>query len=271
MAYRAELCCLPYSLSERESQDPRRRHVHSHPTDNEPSLIKGHCHSGCGPGTITVDIASRVPDGHVTGVDYAPEPLEGARAHAAEKNVKNVEFSVADVFSLPFPDDTFDITFAHHVIQHTTDPVRALREMRRVTKPGGIVANREGDLSFFTYYPENEALSRLNQWFGQLARANGCEPYAGRRVHAWARQAGFEMSRITRTATTWCYSTPEEREFWAMAGVNRLQNSKMPESLKKFGLGTDDEIKEVVQALKDWMADEDGWFALIHGEIIARV
>ena len=94
---------------------------------------------GCGPGTITADLAALVPDGHVTGVDHAPGILEQARTTAAERGQENVDFAVADVHALDFPDDTFCVVHAHQVLQHVGDPVQALREMRRVTRPGGLV------------------------------------------------------------------------------------------------------------------------------------
>src|ERR671927_364130 len=91
---------------------------------------------GCGPGTITADLAERVPDGHVTDVDFA----------------------VADVHALDYPDDTFCVVHAHQVLQHVGDPVQALREMRRVTKPGGFIAVRDADYAAMTWYPESAGM-----------------------------------------------------------------------------------------------------------------
>ena len=91
---------------------------------------------GCGPGTITADLAELVPDGRVTGVDHAPGILEQARETAAARGLANVDFAVADVHALDYPDDTFCVVHAHQVLQHVGDPVQALREMRRVTRPG---------------------------------------------------------------------------------------------------------------------------------------
>ena len=109
---------------------------------------------GCGPGTITVDLAALVPEvGRVIGLECAPDVLEKARATAAERGVTNVQFVVGDVHSLNYPDGTFDVVHAHQVLQHVGDPVQALREMHCVTKPGGIVANRESDYRGFTWYP----------------------------------------------------------------------------------------------------------------------
>ncbi|KAF8530772.1 S-adenosyl-L-methionine-dependent methyltransferase, partial [Gautieria morchelliformis] len=91
---------------------------------------------GCGPGTVTADIASLAPKGHVTGLEYAPEVLTQARSTAAHRGFTNIEFVVGDVNGLDFHDGTFDLVHAHQVLVHVGDPVQALREMRRVAKPG---------------------------------------------------------------------------------------------------------------------------------------
>src|ERR1700739_1539103 len=106
---------------------------------------------GCGPGTITADLADRVPQGHVTGVDAAQEVIEQARNQQSQGNL---DFATGDVYALDYPDASFDVVHAHQILQHLGDPVRALREMRRVTRPGGLVALREADFGGMTWYPE---------------------------------------------------------------------------------------------------------------------
>ncbi|KAF9997793.1 hypothetical protein BGZ79_008495 [Entomortierella chlamydospora] len=98
---------------------------------------------GCGPGSISVDLARLVRNGHVVGVDYTPEPFEEANALAAQQGATNVNFQVGGSHALNPPDDTSDIIHAHQVLQHVADPTQALREMRKVVKPGGIVASHE--------------------------------------------------------------------------------------------------------------------------------
>src|SRR5674476_1594575 len=112
---------------------------------------------GCGPGTITVDLAAHVAPGPVIGVDTSAEVLERARRHAAELGAP-VSFQVGDVYALDFPDASFDVVHAHQVLQHLTDPVAALREIRRVTRPGGVVALREGDYGAMTWYPPSAGI-----------------------------------------------------------------------------------------------------------------
>ena len=121
---------------------------------------------GCGPGTITVGLAKEVAPGDVVGTDLQPTQVEQARAVAAERGIANVRFEVGDAYRLPFPDRSFDAVFAHAVLMHLREPVRALAEMWRVLRPGGIVGVRDPDLGGEIFTPatllqeERHALGR---------------------------------------------------------------------------------------------------------------
>jgi ubiquinone/menaquinone biosynthesis C-methylase UbiE len=156
------------------------------------------------------------------------------------------------------------------VLQHIVDPVKALCELRRVTKPGGIVACRETDHQTYIFYPETAGLTRWVHITGQLGRKNGCEPQAGRRLRAWAREAGFDPNGVQCSAGTWCFSTPEERAYWGGSIINRFEESNLSATAIESGLATKEEIEESVRALREWIAHEDGFFGLLHGEMIAR-
>src|SRR5690554_6278613 len=110
-----------------------------------PSLHEGNdvLDVGCGPGTISVDLARRVSPGSVIGLDSAPEVIEKARVLADSEGVSNIRFVVGDAYATGFDDGRFDIVHTHQTLQHLGDPVAALREFRRVAKPGGVVAARE--------------------------------------------------------------------------------------------------------------------------------
>ena len=115
---------------------------------------------GCGPGTITIDLARRVAPGSTVGIDLSPEVVESARASATESGVTSARFEVANVYALGFDDSTFDVAFAHQVLQHLTDPVAALVELRRVLRPQGLLAVRDADFSAFDWYPLDDRLTR---------------------------------------------------------------------------------------------------------------
>lgn len=223
---------------------------------------------GCGPGTITADLAARVAPGQVTAVDQAADILEVARAEAEQRNLSNVSFGTADVHRLDFADDTFDVVHAHQVLQHLSDPVAALREMRRVCRPGGIVAVRDADYAGFIWYPELPALDLWRDLYRRVARANRGEPDAGRRLLSWARQAGFDD--ITPTGSLWCYATPETRDWWGGMWADRILHSTVARDLVSLGLAAREQLEEISAAWREWAAAPDGWIAIPHGEIICR-
>jgi SAM-dependent methyltransferase len=221
---------------------------------------------GCGPGTITADLADRVPDGHVTGLDAAPEIIAQARELAAGR--ANLDFTVGDVYALDFPDATFCVTHAHQLLQHLSDPVRALTEMRRVTKPGGLVAARDGDYASMAWYPRNPALDEWLALYDTVARGNGGEPDGGRHLHVWARKAGF--TDITVSTSTWTYSTPAERQWWGGLWADRAVNSAFAKFATGNGHATEADLHRIADAWRAWAADEDGWFVILNGEIRCR-
>ncbi|MFJ2745783.1 methyltransferase domain-containing protein [Streptomyces sp. NPDC087440] len=224
---------------------------------------------GCGPGTITADLAALVgPEGHVTGVDSAAAILDQARATAAERGLENTEFAPADVHALDFPDDSFDVVHAHQVLQHVGDPVTALREMHRVCRPGGIVAARDSDYQAMTWYPEHPTLDAWLTLYRRVARANGGEPDAGRRLRSWALSAGF--TDVTSSAATWCYATPDELSWWTGLWADRTVASSYAARATESGHATEAQLKEISGAWREWGTHEDAWFMVPHGEILCR-
>ncbi|MFI7319804.1 class I SAM-dependent methyltransferase [Streptomyces venezuelae] len=223
---------------------------------------------GCGPGTITADLAALVPDGRVVGVDRAPGILDRARATAAERGVRNVEFAVADVHDLDYPDDSFCVVHAHQVLQHVGDPVRALREMRRVCKPGGIVAVRDADYEAMTWHPRMPVMDEWLDLYRQVARANGGEPDAGRRLKSWALAAAF--TDVTATADTWCYSSEDERAWWSGLWADRTVDSSYAGRAVEGGHTDAERLRAIAAGWREWGAREDAWFAVLHGEVLCR-
>ncbi|MGW6771086.1 methyltransferase domain-containing protein [Streptomyces sp. NPDC055037] len=224
---------------------------------------------GCGPGSITADLAALVAPGTVTAVDAAEDVLDKAREAATAAGADNVRFAVADVHALDFPDDSFDIVHAHQVLQHVGDPVRALSELRRVCRPGGVVAARDADYGSFAWFPGVPALDGWQELYRRVARANGGEPDAGRRLLSWARRAGF--TDITSTAGTWCFATPDERAWWSGLWADRTTASGYAGLAVGGGHTTPERLDEIAGAWREWGGAEDGWFMVPHGEILCRV
>jgi SAM-dependent methyltransferase len=224
---------------------------------------------GCGPGTITAGLADRVPRGHVTGIDPSAEVVAQATAAAGPR--ANLTFTAGDVYALDYPDASFDVVFAHQVLQHLGDQARALREMRRVTRPGGVVAVRDGDYGGFTWYPELPVLDEWMALYQRVARGNGGEPDAGRRLLAWARAAGFADADITCSSSTWTYATPDERAWWGGLWADRIVKSAMAASATAGGHATQADLQRISAGWRTWAADPDAWFMIPNGEILCRI
>jgi SAM-dependent methyltransferase len=220
---------------------------------------------GCGPGTITADLADRVFPGRVTAVEVTEDALSLARAEAHERGTTNIDFVVADVHDLDLPDGRFDVVHAHQVLQHVADPVRAMREMRRVCVPGGTVAARDSDYAGFCWFPQ---LPELDEWlalYRAAARANGGEPDAGRRLLSWARAAGF--TEVTATASTWCFATPEDRTWWGGLWADRVLRSDLVRHLQDAG-ADQERLEALAAGWRTWAEADDAWFSVLHGEVL---
>jgi SAM-dependent methyltransferase len=201
-------------------------------------------------------------------VDQSADVLDVARAECGRRGLSNVTFATADVHNLDLPDDAFDVVHAHQVLQHVADPVRALREMRRVCRPGGIVAARDADYAGFIWIPPQAALDPWRDLYEKAARANGGEPDAGRRLLSWALEAGFDD--ITPTGSVWCYATAATREWWGGMWADRILHSGVARELLDLGLATTAQLEEISAAWHAWAAAPDGWLSIPHGEVLCR-
>jgi SAM-dependent methyltransferase len=223
---------------------------------------------GCGPGTISTDLARRVRPGRVLAIDRATGVLDEARELAAAQRVDNIDFRVADVYELDLEPDTFDVVHAHQVLQHLSDPVRALTEMRRVCRPDGVVAVRDADYGAMTWYPPDPRLDRWQQVYRDVARGNDGDPDAGRRMLEWGQAAGF--AEVTSSASVWCFATPADRDWWGGMWADRVVESSTATQALERELTTAAELDDIARAWRAWIDADAGWFAVLHGELLCR-
>ena len=222
---------------------------------------------GSGPGTITADLAGLVA--RVTALEIHDEAAALTRAELERREVTNTEVRVGDVHDLPFADGTFDVVHAHQVLQHVSDPVAALREMIRVARPGGVVGVRDSDYSAFAWHPPLPELDRWRELYLTAARSNGGEPDAGRHLLAWAHAAG--ATKVEATASTWCFASPEAREWWGGMWAERTTGTALAEQLVREGLAATDELARVADGWRAWAEHPDGWIVVPHGELVIHV
>jgi ubiquinone/menaquinone biosynthesis C-methylase UbiE len=223
---------------------------------------------GCGPGTISLDLAERVAPAEVIGVDNTAEVIAVAEGNRVERGVANITFRVGDVYALDFEDGSFDVVQAHQLLQHLSDPVAALAEMRRVCRPEGIVAVRESDYAGFLWAPLDPRLDRWLALYHDVARSNDAEPDAGRFLLGWAQRAGF--GEVTPSASVWCFANEVDRAWWGGTWSQRVTASEFARQALERGLATSDELADISRAWSDWAAAPDGWFVVVHGQVVCR-
>ena len=222
---------------------------------------------GCGPGTVTIDLTEVVSSGHVTGIDISEEVIEIARRAMHDSDVHNVDFEVGDVYGLSFDDKSFDVVYAHQVLQHLSKPVAALSEMRRVLRDGGLLAVRDSDYAAFSWSPDDPRLDRWMDIYQRLTRINHVDANAGRHLHAWVRQAGFSSLEVT--TSNWTYYLPQERAWWGQLWADRVRESEFARQSLEHELTTEVELNQIAEAFLEWAVDPDGFFNLVHTEVLA--
>ncbi len=223
---------------------------------------------GSGPGTITLDLARLVAPGRVVGIDASEQVVANANGLAADNDVRNVTFQTGDAYALDFPDASFDVVHAHQVLQHLADPVAALREFRRVLKPGGVLAVRDADYGTPAWYPQASGIGDWLRVYVDAARSSGGEPLAGRRLKAWALRAGFRD--VVASASAWCFASDADREWWGSSWAERSTESDFAARAIEGGHATLSDLRLIARAWREWAAAEDGWFSITHGEIVGR-
>jgi len=153
--------------------------------------------AGCGVGAQTVLLAGNNPEVSFVSVDISPESLRQAQSAVQAAGFGNVQFQQADLLHLPFADNTFDAVFVCFVLEHLSEPLKALAELKRVVKPGKTITAIEGDHGSAYFYPDSAFARRAIQCLVDLQASAGGDALIGRRLYPLLIEAGFETGRVS--------------------------------------------------------------------------
>lgn len=199
---------------------------------------------GCGPGSITAGLAAKVSPGPATGVDLAPVDAEG------------FTFIQADVTDLPFPENSFDAVFACALLQHLPDPLPALREARRVARPGAVIGVTDIDTAAAVIEPCDPWLAKS---FEVSAAMRGGDPRTGRRLRGLLHEAGF--SRCTARARAFHHGDPEETKALGDFNESWYAAPEVVERIVRLGLATAEETAAMSAAWAAWGRSPGAFYA----------
>jgi ubiquinone/menaquinone biosynthesis C-methylase UbiE len=222
--------------------------------------------AGCGGGSITLGLAEAVAPGQVTGVDVAAAQIGSATA--AAEAVANVLFREASVYELPFPDDSFDAAFSHAVLEHLSDPVRALRELRRVLKPGGILGVAAFAASGCLHAPADPVAQRRHEMVRRLVEHNGGNWNIGPEIKRLLRESGFVIEAVSASHES--FATLEEVRLFAQALADVWRNlspGSTAAQLLELGWADREELELFARNWLAWAEEPDAFTvrAWIHG------
>jgi len=171
---------------------------------------------GCGVGSITLDLAERVAPGLVTGIDMDERQLVFAREGARERGLTNVTFQQGNIYTLEFDGESFDAVLARTVLFHLSDPLRALKEIRRMLKPGGVAAVSDDEWHTMVYSPAHPLMEKIIGLWTRAIQFNGGNPFYSRHLRGLMLEAGFARSEGHAIAADYYGSLEETRR---MAGI----------------------------------------------------
>ena len=222
---------------------------------------------GCGPGTITVGLASAVRPGEVHGMDMEVSQIDLARAAAAGGGHENMTLHVGNVYDLPLEDDSFDVAHCHAVLMHLPDAPAALAEVKRVLKPGEIFASREtiADASFVE--PASEHIPEAWATFIKLLAANGGHPQTGRELKRRLLEAGF--ADIHATGSFDYFGTAEEVAFLHAFILDWFFLAQVIAAATQYGLATHGQFEQWRLEIDQWWEAPGAVGGLAFGEAVA--
>ncbi|GAA5134821.1 hypothetical protein GCM10023320_63410 [Pseudonocardia adelaidensis] len=201
-------------------------------------------------------------------IDLSEAVLEQARGTAAARGVPNVRFEPGSAYAIAADGASVDVVHAHQALLHLTDPVATLRVFLRVTRPGGVVAASDTDYGGAFWWPADPRLELWRQVYQAVARGNGSEPDAGRRLLCWARAAG--ATDVTPSASIWCHAAPPSASGGAACGRSASWTPASPSRRSRAATPRARSCRR-----SPWLAavaeHPDAWFAIPHGEILGRV
>jgi SAM-dependent methyltransferase len=218
---------------------------------------------GCGVGAIALDLAMSTQPEHILGIDPDAEQIALARSSAKRRAIGNASFECGSAYEIPCPANSFDVVYANAVLLHVREPLRALAEMRRVLRPGGIAAVSDDDISSLVVSPESPDLRRVVSLLEQAVVHGGGDPRYSRHLRGLMLEAGFARAEGFACAPE-VYGNGAKTKWWTDLWLGVLSAPAVASTAFSEGWITQAELSEIITAVRSWASREDAFAAWLY-------
>jgi len=149
---------------------------------------------GCGPGVILGAICDLHPSVRGTGLDISPERVK--EAIRLNRENPRARFVCGTAQAMQFPPNSFDLVYCRMLLQYLQHKEAAVKELVRVTKPGGTVLMQDLDGQLLWHFPEDEALQPAVEKVVSALGSTGFDPFVGRKLFWLAYRAGLKNINV---------------------------------------------------------------------------
>ena len=170
------------------------------------------CDFGCGLGNLLIEITRQYDNVEAVGLEISSEQYQGAL-----KNVqgnKNIQLFNRNALKSELSSNSFDLTYCRYLLEHVSDPAGLVKEMKRVTKPGGKIISQENDLYNVIYYPKIEGQEEVSKAYCDLQLSMGGDPYIGRKLFDIYKKAGIKKIQLDYQPEIYTEQEPHLYKMW---------------------------------------------------------
>ena len=221
---------------------------------------------GCGPGTLTIEIARQVDPAPVVGMDVNPDMVRAAEAASPPGEIPNLVFYVGDIRESTW-DAEFALAAATRILQWLPDPDAAVAKMAEAVVPGGLVVLRDYDHTVAEWSSEPPEWTRFYSAFLGWRAAGGLDNAIAKRLPALAAAADLVDAGVTPEVTTVCAGDPD---FFRAAGMWRMVIESRGRQMVHAGYLTEAERGAALSAYTRWMQEPSAVMTLRETSMVAR-
>ena len=153
--------------------------------------------AGCGVGSQTITLARNNPNASLLSIDISEDSLTEAQRVVEYCGLSNVKFLNVDIFNLNFEPESFDHVFVCHVLEHLSQPEKALAILKNLIKPGGTITVIEGDHGSTYFYPDSKAAHKAIQCQVELQKRAGGNANIGREIYPLLKALDFSFIHVS--------------------------------------------------------------------------